>query len=125
ARADHRRTGSHATRDTGSLPSASTTGSRSAIGRQSGAHPALLDPPVVRAGDRQTGPAPRLPSDAELLGLARACADAAARASDADRLERAFRGHSVAAQLAQRGREPALARIEADRARAAPAAMAT
>ncbi|HEX4804325.1 MAG TPA: hypothetical protein VFU94_00365, partial [Conexibacter sp.] len=54
--------------------------------------------------------------------LARACAEVAARAGDADRLERAFRGHATAAQLAQRARDFALARAEAERARVAHAA---
>ncbi len=56
-------------------------------------------------------------------GLARACADAAARADRADRLERSARGHAVAAQLAQRGRDGELARSELARARAAHGAM--
>jgi len=55
--------------------------------------------------------------------LAVACAEAAARAGEADRLERAFRGHATAAALAQRARDGALAGIEADHARAAHAAM--
>jgi serine/threonine-protein kinase PknK len=64
---------------------------------------------------------PALPA-ADAAELARACAKAAARAAEADRLERAFRGHAVAAQLAARAREPALAGAEADRARALHAA---
>jgi transcriptional regulator with GAF, ATPase, and Fis domain len=59
------------------------------------------------------------------LPLARACAEVAARAGDADRLERAFRGHAVAATLAQRAGDAHLARGEAERARAAHAAMVT
>jgi transcriptional regulator with GAF, ATPase, and Fis domain/tetratricopeptide (TPR) repeat protein len=55
--------------------------------------------------------------------LARACADLATRAAESDRLERAFRGHAVAALLAQRGRDVTLARVEAERARLAHAAM--
>jgi serine/threonine-protein kinase PknK len=55
--------------------------------------------------------------------LARACAEVAARAVDEDRLERAFRGHAIAAQLAQRARELPLARGEAERARLAHAAL--
>lgn len=51
--------------------------------------------------------------------LASACADAATRAAHADRMERAFRAHSVAARLAYRGRDTALARREASRSRAA------
>src|SRR4029078_5401421 len=54
--------------------------------------------------------------------LARACSEGAVRAGDADRLERAFRGHEVAAQLAQRARDFALSRGEAERARVAHAA---
>src|SRR5262249_50139933 len=48
--------------------------------------------------------------------------EVAARAGDADRLERAFRGHAIAAQLAHRARDAALARAEAERARIAHAA---
>ncbi|MGN6104990.1 MAG: sigma 54-interacting transcriptional regulator, partial [Kofleriaceae bacterium] len=55
--------------------------------------------------------------------LARACAQVAARSAAADRLERAFRAHSLAAQLAARAREPGLAAIEADRARAVHAVL--
>jgi GAF domain-containing protein len=55
--------------------------------------------------------------------LARACAEAAGRAVDEDRLERAFRGHAIAAQLAHRAREASLARSEADQARLAHAAL--
>ncbi|MBA3451734.1 MAG: sigma 54-interacting transcriptional regulator [Deltaproteobacteria bacterium] len=55
--------------------------------------------------------------------LAIACAEAAARAGEADRLERAFRGHAIAAALAQRARDAGLASVEADHARAAHAAM--
>jgi len=63
------------------------------------------------------------PSDSDLHLLAHACGDAAARATDADRLERAFRANAIAAMLAQRGRDGALARTFVDRARAAHAAM--
>jgi len=55
--------------------------------------------------------------------LARACAEVAARATDADRLERAFRGHAIAAQLAHRARDAALAHREAELARVAHAAL--
>jgi len=55
--------------------------------------------------------------------LARACAEVAARAAAADRLDRAFRGHALAAQLAARGRDLARAKAEADRARAVHAAL--
>jgi transcriptional regulator with GAF, ATPase, and Fis domain/tetratricopeptide (TPR) repeat protein len=55
--------------------------------------------------------------------LARACADVAGRAAESDRLERAFRGHAVAAQLAQRARDIVLARVEGERARIAHGAM--
>ena len=61
---------------------------------------------------------------AATLAAARACAAVAVRATDADRLERAFRSHALAAQLAHRGRHAALARAEAARARIAHAAMA-
>src|SRR5262249_48293220 len=72
---------------------------------------------------------PPLPGDGSLrsLGdataaLARACAEVAVRATDGDRLERAFRGHAIAAQLAHRARDAALALREAERARVAHAA---
>ena len=55
--------------------------------------------------------------------LAVACAEVAARAADADRLERAFRAHAVAAALAQRARDNPLALTETERARSAHAAM--
>ena len=55
--------------------------------------------------------------------LARAVAAAAARADGADRLERAFRAHALAARLAQRGGDTALARAEADHARTSHAAI--
>ena len=55
--------------------------------------------------------------------LAVASAEAAARAGEGDRLERSFRGHAIAAALAQRARDAALASVEADHARAAHAAM--
>ena len=57
------------------------------------------------------------------LAFARACSEVASRAADADRLERAFRAHAVAAQLAERGGDPALARREAERARIAHASI--
>ena len=138
-------------RDTGSQPSLRETGSHAAFNvaassRHSGAHTALREPasrsighdtshPPLRDASvnpalRDTGNYPALryselegPSDAELLSLARACADVATRAADSDRLERAFRACSVAAQLAQRGRDSGLARSLADRARAAHAAL--
>ncbi|MEO7095008.1 MAG: GAF domain-containing protein, partial [Polyangiales bacterium] len=55
--------------------------------------------------------------------LAAACAQVAARAADADRLERSFRAHAVAAALAQRARDTALATTQTERARAAHAAI--
>ncbi|HEY0193265.1 MAG TPA: sigma 54-interacting transcriptional regulator, partial [Kofleriaceae bacterium] len=58
------------------------------------------------------------------VALARGCAEVAARAAEADRLERAFRGHAIAAQLAHRARDLDLARREAERARIAHAALA-
>lgn len=108
-----------------------------ASSRQSGAHPALRDvtapvpaiasmQPVLRdSGSYSSLRYAELegPSDAELVSLARACADVATRAADSDRLERAFRAASVAAQLAQRGRDSGLARSLAERARAAHAAL--
>ncbi len=55
--------------------------------------------------------------------LAVACAEVAARAADADRLERAFRAHAVAAALAQHAGDAPLAMTLAERARSAHAAM--
>jgi transcriptional regulator with GAF, ATPase, and Fis domain len=78
---------------------------------------ALRDPASV-AGPRAAGSL----GDAT-LALARACAEVAVRAADADRIERAFRGHAIAAQLAQRARDPGLARTEAERARVAHAGL--
>jgi len=71
--------------------------------------------------------APTIPEPAAFsLGeLARACAEVAKRASDADRIERAFRAHAVAAQLAQRAGDRALAVHETERARAAHATIVT
>jgi transcriptional regulator with GAF, ATPase, and Fis domain len=54
---------------------------------------------------------------------ARACGEVAARAATSDRVERAFRAHSLAAQLAARAGDLALARSEAAKARASHAAM--
>ena len=51
--------------------------------------------------------------------LADACAEVAARAADADRLERAFRGYAVAARLAERARDVARTTALVERARAA------
>lgn len=56
--------------------------------------------------------------------LATACAETARRASDADRFERALRGHAVAAQLAQRTGDRAFAAQETARARSAHAVIA-
>ena len=56
------------------------------------------------------------------MALARTCAEVAVRAADADRLERTFRGHAIAAQLAHRTRDPGLARAEAEHARIGHAA---
>jgi hypothetical protein len=56
--------------------------------------------------------------------LARACADVASRAADEDRLERAFRGHAIAAHLAHRAGELDLLRGEIRNARLAHAALA-
>ncbi|HUJ58047.1 MAG TPA: sigma 54-interacting transcriptional regulator, partial [Kofleriaceae bacterium] len=60
----------------------------------------------------------------ETAALARACGEVAARAADADRLERAFRGHAIAARLAERAGDAAALRDQAERARAAHAALA-
>ena len=62
---------------------------------------------------------------AEVLGaLAAACAAVAVRAEEADRLERALRGHALTALLAQRARAPAHAVFAAaERARAAHATL--
>jgi len=65
----------------------------------------------------------REPDPKDAIPLARACGEVATRAGEADRLERAFRAHAIAAQLARRGDDHGLARSEADRARAAHAAM--
>jgi transcriptional regulator with GAF, ATPase, and Fis domain len=131
-----------ALRDTGAHPAFDVAASS----RQSGAHAALRDAPSRAIGHdtshpplRDTGPHPAVrdtgnypalryselegPSDAELVGLARACADVATRAAESDRLERAFRACSVAAQLAQRGRDSGLARVLTERARAAHTAL--
>jgi transcriptional regulator with GAF, ATPase, and Fis domain len=54
---------------------------------------------------------------------ATACAEVAGRAADADRLERAFRAHAIAAQLALRARDLGFAHAAAARARAAHAAL--
>ncbi len=79
---------------------------------------------ALRAFDtRRTGELPALRDSDELGILARACAEAAARADSADRLERAFRGHAIAAQLGHRAHDGELARTEAERARSAHAAM--
>src|SRR5205085_2847899 len=75
---------------------------------------------LARARLALRDPATPGPAAAE---LARTCAKVAARAAEADRLERAFRGHALAAQLAARARDPALATAEADRARAVHAAL--
>lgn len=56
------------------------------------------------------------------LSHAQACADVATRAHHADRLDRAFRAHSLSARLAHRG-DPARARLQADRARAVRSAI--
>ncbi|MDB4958737.1 MAG: Response regulator of zinc sigma-54-dependent two-component system [Myxococcales bacterium] len=110
-----------ALRESGSHPALADANSHRAF-RDSGSHQALRDP--ARPAVRDFTPE-RRPSDAELIALARACAEVAVRAADSDRLERAFRGHAVAAQLAQRGRDAALARSEADRARSAHGALVT
>ena len=55
--------------------------------------------------------------------LARACAGVATRGAAGDRLDRAFRGHAIAAQLAARAGDHALATTEADRARSVHAAL--
>ena len=55
--------------------------------------------------------------------LAAACADVAARAGVADRLDRAFRAHALAARLWARAGDAAAAAREADRARTAHATL--
>ena len=70
-----------------------------------------------------TIPEPPAYSPFVLAELARACAEVAKRASDADRLERAFRAHAVASQLAQRAGDRALAAHESEHARVAHAAI--
>lgn len=83
---------------------------------------AMRDPATLPRAPLGSGPVAVL-GDAS-AALARACADVAVRASDADRLERAFRGHALAAQLAQCASDIELASSEADRARLAHAAWA-
>ena len=86
---------------------------------------ALRDPASLaglRIGGLPGPPGAPGPLGEAAAALARACAEVAARAADADRLERGFRGHAIAAQLAQRARDTALARTEAERARTAHAA---
>ncbi|HEY5947431.1 MAG TPA: GAF domain-containing protein, partial [Kofleriaceae bacterium] len=137
-----------ALRDSGPVPTIRDTtrmsGMHMALGdrtKQTGSHAALRIPtsdartgsnPALRVPGalRDTGSTPAMryaelewPTDADLINLAHACGDVAARAADADRLERAFRANAVAAMLAQRGRDAPLARTFTDRARAAHAAM--
>ena len=81
---------------------------------------ALRDPGSLAASPGAAADAGPLGDAA--IALARACAEVAARAGDADRLERAFRGHAIAAQLAQRARDAGLARDQAERARVGHAA---
>jgi transcriptional regulator with GAF, ATPase, and Fis domain/predicted Zn-dependent protease len=81
---------------------------------------------LARTAPAISSAAPTIPEPAAyspfmLAELARCCAEVAQRAGDADRLERAFRGHAVAAQLAQRSGDRALAAHEGERARAAHA----
>jgi transcriptional regulator with GAF, ATPase, and Fis domain len=129
-----RASGSHpALRDTGAQPAITEVSTVLRSSRMSGSHAALRVPPRDTGSLpalRDTGASPALrypelewPTDADVLALAHACGDVAARAADADRLERAFRANTVGAVLAQRGRDAALARTFADRARAAHAAM--
>ncbi len=101
-----------------------------ARGDPGGASSGDLAPPDVHhvardAGARgdPTGGSPEAAATREVAALARACAAVAVRAVDEDRLERAFRGHAIAAQLAQRAGEAELARGEAGRARLAYAAL--
>jgi len=131
---------SAALRETGTLPSLRETGALPALrdsspslrdtSRASGSHAALREPATNAAVLRDSGSYGALryaelewPTDIDLIALANACAEVAARAADGDRLERAFRGLAVAAALAQRARDASLARTLADRARAAHAAL--
>jgi transcriptional regulator with GAF, ATPase, and Fis domain/Tfp pilus assembly protein PilF len=59
----------------------------------------------------------------DVIALAHAAAEVAARAADADRLDRAFRGHALAAQLGGRARDQVLASREAEAARVVHAAL--
>ena len=59
----------------------------------------------------------------DFAALAHTIAGVARRAHDADRIERAFRAHAVAALLAQRAGNPSLAGQETERARSAHAAI--
>ena len=79
---------------------------------------ALCDPASVEAAGSGES------RGAATLALAQACADIAAAATDDDRLERAFRGHAIAAQLAHRAGDVELARSELRSARIAHAALA-
>jgi transcriptional regulator with GAF, ATPase, and Fis domain len=83
---------------------------------------ALRDPSSVSGGSGSRGAGAL---GEATLALARACAELAARAADADRIDRAFRGHAIAAQLAHRARAPELARAQAERARVAHATWIT
>jgi serine/threonine-protein kinase PknK len=67
--------------------------------------------------------APAVDAGAADVTLARACADVAARATAADRLDRTVRAHALAARLADRARDLALAFAQAQLARAAHAAI--
>jgi transcriptional regulator with GAF, ATPase, and Fis domain len=103
-----------------------STAAQRVVDPRTGSNPVQRVPGALR----DTGSSPALrypelewPAETDLLALAQACGDAAMRAADADRLERAFRANAVAAMLAQRGRDAALARTFTDRARGAHAAM--
>jgi serine/threonine-protein kinase PknK len=64
-----------------------------------------------------------LATGGESAQLAATVAGVARRAHDADRIERAFRAHAVAAQLARRGGDTTMAAQETERARSAHAAI--
>jgi serine/threonine-protein kinase PknK len=106
----------------------SITGSHAAVGwrdpsRASGSPPAFTRD--TRSGSHPAIAPARPAAAGELASLARACAEVGSRATDGDRLERAFRAHAVASRLASRAGDHGFAQAEGERARAAHAAMAS
>jgi len=78
---------------------------------------------ALRGDDRDAKALALRGDDRDAKALAIACADVATRAEAADRLERAFRGHALAARLAQRAGDAAFARKGLERARGAHNAL--